>query len=293
MKLLLKILVVLALVVVAACVVVVLFIDSLVRTAVEESGTYALGVETTLEEADLGILSGRVALDGLAVDNPDGFEKEHFLEMGSMACVAPVASVFSDVVEVDLVELSDLTLDIERGSEGTNYGILLENLSRFDSGDEPGDEPDTDAGEAEEEEEAGTSKKFRIDRISLTNISVTVNLLPAGGEVTRQTLTIPKIELTDVGTADDGASATEIVSTLISALLQATIDAGAGTIPADLLQDLSGKLEGIESLAQGKVEEIQKDIEDKIGDGLEDATEKLGGELEKGLDGLFGDKKDE
>ena len=76
-------------------------------------------------------------------------------------------------------------------------------------------------------------------------------------------------------------------------LLQATIDAGAGTIPADLLQDLSGKLEGLESVAAGKVEEIQKDLEDKIGDGLEGATDKIGDELEKGLDGLFGGDKDE
>ena len=289
MKLLLKILVVLALVVVGLVVVSVLFIDSLVRTAVEKSGTYALGVETTLEEADLGLFSGRVALGGLVVDNPDGFEKEHFLEMGSVACEVPPSSVFADVVEIALVEIADLTLDIERGSEGTNYGILLENLGRFESDEGPGGETD---GGASEEEEPGTSKKFQIRRISLTNISVTVNLLPAGGDVTRQTLTIPKIELTDVGTADDGASATEIVTTLISALLQATIDAGAGTIPADLLQDLSGKLEGLEGLAQGKIEEIQKDLEEKIGDGLEDATEKLGGELEKGLDGLFGNKKD-
>ncbi len=33
-----------------------LFLDSIVVKAVEESGTYALGVETTLEGADIGPL---------------------------------------------------------------------------------------------------------------------------------------------------------------------------------------------------------------------------------------------
>ncbi|MDX1682749.1 MAG: hypothetical protein R3336_06495, partial [Phycisphaeraceae bacterium] len=51
-----------------------IYIDSIAATAVERGGTYALGVDTRLADADVGIFAGEVTLDGLTVDNPEGFK---------------------------------------------------------------------------------------------------------------------------------------------------------------------------------------------------------------------------
>jgi uncharacterized protein involved in outer membrane biogenesis len=280
MKFLLKMLGVLLLLLIAAIVAVVLLVDSMVRVSVEKSGTFALGVPTTLEEADIGLFSGRTALGGLAVDNPDGFEKEHFLEIGAVICEVSMESFASDIVTLPLVEVSDLTLDLERNSSGTNYGALLDNLERLleDEGS-AGGEPGGEAGE-----ETTSGKSFRIDRISLRNISVTVNLLPAGGDITRQTLTIPEIELTDVG-GDDGASTVELATTLITALLETTLEHGGGLGVDDLLQDISGRLDPYEQSGAKVIEDLEGSAREKV----EEATEGL----EKKLGDIFGgDKSD-
>ncbi|MEW6070983.1 MAG: hypothetical protein AB1726_00120 [Planctomycetota bacterium] len=288
MKLLLKLLVLFAILFVGLVAVLLLRVDSLVRVAVERGGTYALGVETRLDEADVRVFAGEVSLAGLTVANPPGFQQENFLAMGSAAGAADLTSLSADTVEVPLLELTGLVLDVERGPGGTNYGIILDHLQRFESG------AGEAKGEGEEEGPAAPGKKLLVGRISLRDISVTVNLLPAGGELTRQTLTLPPIELRDVGTAEGGASLADVVSRIVTALLEATVQAGQGLVPADLLQDLSGELAGLESAAGAALEGAKEQAE-KLGEEVRsEVEEKLDGatkEVEKRLEGLLGGKK--
>ena len=296
MKLLFKLLVGLAVLLVLVVVLGVVFIDKVVRLSVEKGGTYALGVETTLEEADFGLFSGQLDLAGLAVANPEGFQHEYFLEMGSASCKVAPASLSSDVIDVPLLALADLTLDIERAANGTNYGAILDHLEQIGSGGKGGSGGGGTG--SEEEGEAAEGKLFRIARVSLSNIRVTVSLSTAAGALPPQSLTIPSIELKNVGTAEGGASATDIASELITALLDATIKGGAGTLPADLLQDLTGRLANYESMAdaaradlEGRATAIGKDLETKVDETVDTAKDKLEGEKDK-LEGEIESKVD-
>ena len=47
--------------------------NKVARVAVEKGGTYALGVQTTLNDASIGVLSGRFGMSGLRVANAQGF----------------------------------------------------------------------------------------------------------------------------------------------------------------------------------------------------------------------------
>ena len=47
-----------------------LFLDSIVRSAIEKGGTTAAGVPTTLDKADASIFSGQFGLEGFAIANP-------------------------------------------------------------------------------------------------------------------------------------------------------------------------------------------------------------------------------
>ena len=52
-----------------------LIVDRLIKAGIEKGATHALGVETQLDKADLGIVSGRFSLSGLRVTNPESFHR--------------------------------------------------------------------------------------------------------------------------------------------------------------------------------------------------------------------------
>ena len=49
-------------------------IDAFAKKGIEAGGTYCLGVPTTLDSANIGIVSGMFGLQGLTVANPEGYE---------------------------------------------------------------------------------------------------------------------------------------------------------------------------------------------------------------------------
>lgn len=56
--------------------------DSIARRGVEAGATYALGVDTKLAGANVGIMSGSFDMQGLRVANPQGFKSDTFMSLG-------------------------------------------------------------------------------------------------------------------------------------------------------------------------------------------------------------------
>ena len=91
-----------------------LSIDAIAKTAIERGSTYALGVKTTLSKADIGIFSGEFSLTGLDVDNPPGFDQEHFVELGEGKVSVSLGTLRAQIVELPLLALSDITMTLEK-----------------------------------------------------------------------------------------------------------------------------------------------------------------------------------
>src|SRR5687767_9294603 len=98
MKIALRALAVIVVLVLVAVVAVVLGIDSIARKAIEKGGTYALGVDTKLAKADIGLFAGTTELGGLTVANPPGFEATPFLSLGHAELAVTLGSLQSDVI---------------------------------------------------------------------------------------------------------------------------------------------------------------------------------------------------
>ena len=279
MKTLVKIVAVLLILLVLATVAVALYIDTIAKTAIERGATYALGVETTLGSADVGLLSGTFSMGDLTVANPAGFESPYFTHLGQGDVKVALGTLRQQTVELPTLTLTDLEMHLEKKEGEANYGVILDNLSRFESG--------------EDAEKKADGKKFVINEVLIQRIIVHVQLLPIGGDLTKLDVPIDEIRLRNVGSDSDGSMLMcELTSVIIKAVLAAIVQKGGGLIPADVLGDLGQGLAGLESLTEmgvdiaatfgGEVQAIVGDFS-HLAKPLESLGPELGGAA-KGLD---------
>ena len=184
MKRMLKV-VVLGVVVLVLLVVGVVFlsIDGIAKSAIERGATYALGVKTTVDKADVGVLGGRFSMAGLDVANPEGFEQDHFLQLGVGAVAVSLGSLREDTVRLPSLTLDNIDMNLERKDGSSNYGVILDHLKSLESGERPPEPSDE-----------GPRKKFVIEEVVITDVKV--DLIGFGGALNRVEVPIDEIRLT-------------------------------------------------------------------------------------------------
>ncbi|MAE66807.1 MAG: hypothetical protein CMJ18_21320 [Phycisphaeraceae bacterium] len=292
MKWIVRLLLVLVVVVIAAVVVATVYIDQIARAAVEEGGTYALGVTTKLDSMDVGLTSGSIDLGGLNIDNPEGFTAPYFLSLGRGRLDVSLGSLTESTVVVPELSLGNLKMSLERRGDTSNYTTLMENLKRFES----------------KEKQPG-GKQYVIRRLLIEDIDVQVDIQMLGQDLKRVPLRIDKIELVDVGSeTEGGVLLAELYDVIFKALLQGVLKDAGGVLPALVSGELSkglGQLDDIAAKLDIEVEKVVGDVTNKLQGGIDksvgDATkqieEGIGGAAQKlgeGLGGLLGGgKKDE
>lgn len=304
-------------------IVAVMYIDNIAKTAVEKGGTYALQVPVTLDDADVGILSGELGLSGLTVANPDGFSSPHFLALGEGGVAIDPATANEPVITLPRFALTDLDINLQRAEPGTNYSVILDNLKRLQS--ESTDAPSDPAP-------AGDEKKVIINEVVLTNIKVNIDLLPltnnaaaaalndatggAAANVAKTSITLDEVKLTDIGTAAEdgtaGVTISEATGIIVKALMSVIAETAPDLFPADLLADLKSQLASldqlgpnVQALATGEIEKLGEDLQnqakealdnvtDEAKDAIDDAAKDLEEKAKEGLQGLIpGGKSDD
>ena len=281
MKKLIKMVAVLLILLVLATVAVALYIDTIAKTAIERGATYALGVETTLGSADVGLLSGTFSMGDMTIANPAGFESPYFTHLGQGDVEVALKTLRQETVELPTLTLTDLEIYLDKKEGKANYDVILENLKRFESQENAQD----DAG----------GKKFIIEEVLIKNIMVHVQLLPLGGDLTKLDVPIDEVRLHDVGSGTDGSVLmSELTSVIIKAVLAAIVQKGGGLIPSDILGDLGQGLGSLAEIGLDAATGLGDRIKD-AGGGLDEVTEGLGDAIKSigdGLGGLLGgDKK--
>lgn len=287
MKFLLKLFVLLLLLVVIALVGVLFYLDAIVKSSVERGATIALGVETTLDSADLEILGGSVELDGLAVANPEGFEADHFLTLDETEVVVTMKSLRQPVVHVPKISLEDLHVVLERRDGKANYQHIMDNLGRFKR---PGKEPSADEAEG---------KRYIIDELSIEDTRVDVQLLPVGGSLTTAKVELPVIKLEDIGAKDGkGVLLSELSGIIVQAVLEEISKSAGDRLPSSILAELDGGLDALGNLGEfglGALEDLKdkggtlgdfgRDLKENSGEMFKGAGEKAGDATGKALEG--------
>ncbi len=295
MKWIIRIIILLVLVVVVLGVVGYVMIDKLTKQGIESGGTYAMGVETKLDDVSLGLFSGSMSMKGLSVANPEGFKSDHFFKLNDGEVAVSLGSLMGDKVEVPSLKLNGIDIALEKDGGKANYDVILEHLAEVTGGDE---EPAEDAGEG---------KKFVIRELVITDVRVKAEVI--GG--ISVPITIPEIRMTDIGTeSDKGVLLKDLTGIILTAILTSVVEQAGDLLPGGIGEGLQGGLAAVGDLGQfgvevigdvtAQAEELVGEAAEKLGEGAEKAGEaaKAAGEkageavdkLGEGLGGLLGKK---
>lgn len=255
-----KILTVTGTVIVVILVAIIIFInvygDRALKYGMETIGTQTLQVPVHVEDLSLAMLAGKLNIDRLAIENPEGYQHPVFLEAGRTFMALKTSSLLSDTVEFQQITLDGITVVLEQKGLTNNIQQILSNLPK---GDEPAPEPDETAG-----------KNVLVRQLEITNLNVKVSLLPGVGKATTLSFDLAPIRMTDLGTADK-MTAARLVKEIIAAIAGGIAEQGKGLIPTDM----------INSITSGLGEALLKTGEDVI-KGVEEAGKGLG-EAGKGI----------
>ncbi len=240
-----------------------IYLDRILKGAVERGATAALGVETTIGSVGLGLLAGELRLYDLEVANPEGFDGPHIMKLRSGHVSVSILSLLSDTIEVEEVTLEGLEVALEQRGRRTNYGVLIGNL-------ETGESQPASGGSAES---AGPNVLIR--EILIRDTTAKVALLSGTTAARTYSVEVPEIRLTDVGTANDrGAPLATVVATVTKAVLSSVAKSGGG-LPAAVTQQIRAGLRKL-----GPIGSRSADAEKTIESGAK--------KLMDGARGLFG-----
>lgn len=274
-----------AAVVLAAAILVPLFyLDSIATSAIERGGTYALGVDTRLGSARLGLFSGAFRLAELEVDNPAGFEDPRFLVLGEARLDLDVGTLREATVIVPRFAIDRIEVDLDKQRGKANYEVILDNLARFESED----------AKPASSEEAAAEKRFVIEEVVIRDVVAHVRVVEAGG-APQVDVVVPEVRMQNVGGEGEPLTAAEVTGVIVKAVLASIAKAGAG-LPGGVASALSGGLGRLGSVSVELPEggKIGASVAGAAGTGAEAVTDaaEAGAEAVKGagnaLEGLGG-----
>mgnify|MGYP005837083211 CR=1 FL=1 len=272
--------------------------DAAARKGVEIGGTDALGVKTTLGSASIGWLSGTVALRGLKIANPQGYQTDRLMALGGGKVACNISSLLSDevVVREIIIEEPELTIELKPGlPPKSNLGDLLASMQA--------DQPAPPKKEEPKPKQEGEGRRFRVDLIRVIKTKVRFHLLMGK----TADLVLPDIELREVRNTDGSLPRlVDIFRQVLVGMSASAFQNARGVVPDDLLRSFGDPLASAQKLiggsmkfagdAAGKAAETAGKALEAAGKATEGAT-KAAGEVGKGvtgaIKGIFSKKKAE
>jgi len=278
-KLLVRLVLAVVVLVVVAGVVGYLWLDTIAKEAVQRGGTYAMGVDTTVDKVSLRPFAGQLQMQGLNVANPKGFNGAHLMQTGTFELELVPGSLMDKTIVLKKFELDGLDMYIDQQMPRSNISVIMDNLKKL------GDEKPKDQKPSE-------GKNYRVDLITIRNVVAHVKVL-VGPELT---IKIPEIQLKNV-TGDNaaGVALPVLVARILPAILAAVLEQGKGVLPPELAAALRGDVSALTAQLGGQAQQMVKGVQGEIGKTVgsvlgKDANQPKtpGGGL---LDGILGGKK--
>ncbi|MBK9162072.1 MAG: hypothetical protein IPM27_11020 [Nitrosomonadales bacterium] len=177
-------------------------LDSLLKAAIEKFGSEMTAAQVRVNRVKLSPTDGHGVLGGLSLGNPKGFKTDHAFKADLIEVALEPATLADDVIVIRRILIDSPAITYEKGDKGNNFDVIQRNVERY-LGSSPKKEKDEKAAR-----EPG--KKMIIDSLVIRNAKVNYN-----GMID---LTLPDIELRNIGKKRGGATSAQVVSAIIGEL---------------------------------------------------------------------------
>lgn len=243
------VLLMIGIIVVAAVILINLFADRAVKIGIETAATRTLNVGVDIDNVDLSIIGGKLALQNLIIKNPPGYQHDKMLELRNAEIEVNVKSLLNEVVNIREIKLDGMKVTLEqRGISGNN---LQDVIAAIPKSQKTKGEP--------------SGKKLHIDNLEISNITVNVKLLPVPGKADTVTLELSPIKMTDLG-SDNKLDTAELSGKILLAIASGVAEQGVGVLPKNMVDAMQSTLDKTIDLGKAASEKGQELI--NVGKGL-------------------------
>ena len=220
MKKILAIIAVLVIAAIAAYFVLQNPLGRLVKLAIEEFGPEMTQATVKVSKIEISATDGRGALSGLFLGNPKGFKSDYALKAGTVEIELEPASLAKDVMVIHKILIDAPQIGYEKAGGVTNFDAIQRNVEAYLGAKD---------GKGEKAKQ-GSGKKMIIDSFVIRNAKVNYNGM--------MELTLPDIELRNVGKKTGGATSAQVVKAIVAelntqlaiALAKAAVIGGVGGV---------------------------------------------------------------
>ena len=216
-------------------------LNSLFKKAVETVGPRITGTVVHLSSAVLSPFSASGRLNGLIVDNPEGFKGPFALRAGCISVTAAKESLLRDPIVINQILIQNPEISLEGTLSGNNLGKLLQNIKGSSPSKTRGDKVAADSGK---------SRKFIIRSVVIFGAVVHIAASALDQSVS-QSLPLSEIHLNNIGSAGSGVSADDLSRQILSALLSSATKEGVNALAK----------QGLQKLQQRGAGEVQKALQ--------------------------------
>jgi hypothetical protein len=191
------------------------------------------------------------------LSNPDGFGEAAAFALSRFNVEVSVGSLFSDTILVREIAIEDAFVSYYSNGGKNNFDVILANVERATGPKDEKTEP-----EDAKENAASSQKKIIIEHLRVAGAKVKLmksDIMPP--------LTLPTIELRDIGKKSRGATLEEAFAQISSAVMKsmASIDDGLGAL-GGLLGDGAKDISGLINMGTKDRSKTNEGISGKAGE---------------------------
>ncbi len=182
-------------------------LNQLIKVAVETAGSEATQTAVTLNKADITLSEGKGELLGLTVANPEGYNSDYVFSMDRVAIEIDTSSVTENVLVIRDITIDGAALIAEiKENTDSNLQEILDTLKAGSA-----NQSNTDANSTYE----GSDVRLMAERVRILNTSARIILAQEG----EKTLTLPDIDLKDIGDKTQGLTPEQLSQALIKPIV--------------------------------------------------------------------------
>jgi len=229
-------------------------LDSIVKEAIQTYGSQATQTAVHVASVKIDLGQGRAQIAGLTVGNPKGFSAPNIFKLGKISTKIDLSTLKENPVVIDEIIVSAPSVFYEINKSGdSNADVIKKNLA---------------SGSKASSGEGSKSDQFKMIIRKLVVEGSTAQVRIAALKGREQSVTLPRIVMTDVGKKSGGATAAE-VATQLSKKLLGNVQSSVAAI-------------GVDKYLGKSADEVKKQLQGAMG-GSSDGAAKKAGDALKGL----------